>query len=87
MRHGKGVLYHNNKKIYDGEFKNGKYDGNGILYFENDYYYVGEFKNDLMEGDGIVYDKNGKENYKGKFSNNEPKDSYFVYIFKKIFKK
>ena len=87
MRHGKGVLFVDNKKVYDGEFENDKYNGNGILYFANDYYYVGEFKNDLMEGDGIVYNKNGKEEYNGKFSNNKPIDSYFNYIFKKIFNK
>ena len=87
MRHGKGVLFVDNKKVYDGEFENDKYNGNGILYFANDYYYVGEFKNDLMEGDGIVYNKNGKEEYNGKFSNNKPIDSYFNYIFKKIVNK
>ena len=70
-KRSKGKLYKDNKLIYDGEFKNDKYEGNGTLYIDNDYIYVGEFKNNKMEGTGIIYDKNWKEKYKGQFINGE----------------
>jgi hypothetical protein len=59
MQHGLGVYYFNNVKsiikTYEGEFKNGYFDGNGILYFANGNKYLGEFKNDKRHGNGIEH--------------------------------
>ena len=43
--HGKGTFYYRNgKPLYEGEWKNGKFEGFGKQYSETGEYYVGEFK-------------------------------------------
>jgi len=69
----KGILYHNNIKKYDGEFKNGAYHGFGKLYIlddeNNNYlYYEGYFVNMEISGKGIKYYKNGSKKIEGEFT-------------------
>ena len=44
-----------NGDIYEGEFKNGKFDGCGNETLQNGNSYLGEWKNDLKNGRGINY--------------------------------
>ena len=44
--------------IYEGELKNGCYDGIGIIYYKSGNKYEGEFKNGVVNGIGKYYDKN-----------------------------
>jgi len=76
-----GQKYKNDKLIYNGVFKNGKYDGRGELYENGTMVYEGLFKNGLYHGDGILYKNDGilykndgvaKKNricYRGEFKN------------------
>ena len=61
----------NNKIIFNGYFKNGKYEGFGRLYKNNDNHnliYNGYFKNNEYNGIGILY-SNGQIKYEGNFLN------------------
>ena len=69
----KGILYDNNIKKYDGEFKNDLYNGFGKLYIlddeNNNYlYYEGNFINMEISGKGIKYYKNGSKKIEGEFT-------------------
>lgn len=58
---------------YEGEFKEGKYDGKGKAYWGVDddnkeiLNYEGEFKEGKYEGNGTLYFDNGSVKYKGNF--------------------
>lgn len=67
---GKGKMYSNGCLLYDGEYKDGNYDGKGTLYFKNSQQvqYKGEFKNGNYNGKGTLYDENGNKVYSGKWS-------------------
>jgi len=52
--------------MYEGEFKDGKYDGQGTYTWSDGRKYVGEWK-DGKRWNGIMYDKNG--NITGKYVN------------------
>ena len=77
IRHGIGtMIYNENDKFkrikYEGEWKDGKFDGKGTFFYENEKVfcvinneasyklkYIGEFKNGEKDGKGIVYFENG----------------------------
>ena len=46
---------------YEGDFKNGLFDGKGIFYCNNGNKYKGELKNGICEGRGILYFKSGSK--------------------------
>ena len=49
-------------KLYDGNLKDGKFEGKGISYYENgNKKYEGDFKNAEPKGKGIFYDNSGKK--------------------------
>ena len=52
-------MYSNNGDRFEGDYKNGKYEGKGIYYFNNGDRYEGDYKNDKAEGNGIYYSKDG----------------------------
>lgn len=61
-------------KYYEGEFKEGEYDGKGKAYWsvvdnKEILTYEGEFEAGTFNGDGISYFDNGNIEYKGKFKN------------------
>ena len=41
------------KRTYDGEFKDGQYNGQGTLTYQNGAKYIGEFKGGVKHGKGI----------------------------------
>lgn len=82
--HGKGRYYDEDGNIiYEGEFKNNKYEGNGRWYIVKSkngktrsvLSYEGEFKEDKYEGKGCTYwtsgERIGKACYKGEFHNGD----------------
>ena len=71
-RHGKGIIYRNNKIIYNGDFIDDKFEGNGKLLYNNGDYYIGSFIKGLKDGKGIEYYQNNTIKYDGDFS----KDKY-----------
>jgi len=66
---GRGILYGKDDKIiFNGYFKNGKYEGFGRLYDNNsnELIYIGYFKDNMYEGKGILY-SNKQIKYEGNF--------------------
>ena len=59
--HGNGIIFSSEDKIlYEGEYKNGKYDVEGKLWMESkNTYYIGGFEKGKKNGHGEIYDKNG----------------------------
>lgn len=59
--------------LYDGECKEGKYDGYGILYHygTNIPQYEGDFKNGMRHGTGTSYTETGEVVYEGKWKNDD----------------
>ena len=85
----KGILYHNNIKKYDGEFKNEVYNGFGKLYIlddeNNNYlYYEGFFINMEISGKGIKYYKNGSKKIEGEFTDIFTYDGIYYNPYGKI---
>ena len=59
--------------IYEGDFRNGKYNGSGTLYYESGTpKYKGKFSDGKYNGDGILYNEDGSVRKKGKFKNEDP---------------
>lgn len=52
MKNGKG-RYISNSGVYEGEFKNGKFDGKGSFTYADHRKYIGDWKNGIIEGKGI----------------------------------
>jgi len=68
---GRGILYDESGEIiFDGFFKNGKYEGFGKLYNKKELKYEGFFSNDKYEGKGNLYYNNSKI-YEGHFHEGE----------------
>ena len=67
-----GTYYINNKRHYEGQFKNGSYNGNGTSYYDNGQIeYRGLWKTSVKSGqDGTLYASNGSLLYVGEFENN-----------------
>lgn len=66
MRDGEGVLYtEEGDKIYDGEWKNNKYNGYGQYFLRGQCRYEGNWENGKRNGDGIAYNQDGVEEYNG----------------------
>ena len=64
---GRGILYNESGEIiYNGFFKEGKYEGFGKKYEQKQLIYEGFFFHDKYKGKGIKYDK-GVKNYEGNF--------------------
>lgn len=65
-REGEGTLYtEDGVKIYEGEWKNNKYEGYGQYFLRGQCRYEGNWEHGKRNGDGIAYDANGKEEYNG----------------------
>src|SRR3989344_5530195 len=65
------ILYYNNdKKKYEGEFKNSTCHGHGIYYYANELKrYEGQWCKNMPHGKGTLYHDNGVIKYKGEFTN------------------
>lgn len=70
--HGFGKLFHNGVLFYEGNWKNGYFDGNGTLLGA---YGVlpaieGHFKKGKMHGKIIMYNESGRKKFEGIYKNN-----------------
>lgn len=61
----------NYKYIYNGEFRNGKFDGIGLFTQEDGQTYYGSYKNGLKHGYG-VHTQPEDQRYEGDFENDKP---------------
>ena len=52
-----------NGDVYEGDFKNNKFDGRGIERLKNGQRYEGKWKNNLKNGKGISYILINLENF------------------------
>ena len=77
-KHGKGEEYFNNGDIYEGDFKDGKFEGKGIYYFNNGDRYEGDFKDGKFEGKGTYYFKNGNR-FEGNYKNDKKEGEGIMY--------
>ena len=49
-------LYDNGNVYYEGEWKDGKFNGSGVLYYENgNVWYEGEWRDDKLNGKGLYF--------------------------------
>ena len=51
--------------IYNGEFKDGEFNGNGVLTEANGSVYTGQFKDDLFSGYGVFVSNVSEYTYEG----------------------
>lgn len=64
---GRGIIYFDGKKVYEGQFQYEKYNGQGIEYRgDGNKLYDGEWKNDRKDGWGISFAPDGSR-YEGQF--------------------
>ena len=70
-KEGFGISIFNNKKIYKGFWKKGKFDNYGILFNNKDNYYKGQFVEGFAKGKGELL-INNKIKYISEFDNNLP---------------
>ncbi|MDD2688968.1 MAG: hypothetical protein PHT41_02290 [Candidatus Omnitrophica bacterium] len=70
IKEGFGKAQLPDSSVYQGNFKNGMFDGKGALIWTNGSKYEGEFKDGLMNGKGVFTQRNG-DKYEGDF-----KDGY-----------
>ncbi len=73
MKNGKGILRkrNNGEVIFDGFFKDDKFEGQGILYLNNGYIYEGNFTNGKKQGKGILSSEDQKFKYQGNWVEDE----------------
>jgi hypothetical protein len=83
MANGSGILYYaggEEKKLYEGEFKDNKYNGTGTQYYKSGLVaYSGGFLDNVRSGTGTSYRENGSREYSGEFVNGKPDgvDEYY----------
>ena len=63
IKEGIGIAVYSDGDIYEGCWKNGRWNGKGRNIFDDESYYIGEFKDGLRHGCGILYFVKG-ESYK-----------------------
>src|SRR3989338_1678469 len=66
IKDGFGKAQLPDSSVYDGNFKNGLFNGKGTLTRRDGARYEGEFKDGLFDGKGIVNHSNGVK-YEGEF--------------------
>lgn len=66
IKDGFGKTQLPDSSVYEGEFKNGLFNGKGILTWSNAACYKGEFKNGLMDGKGNYVGSDGSK-YEGDY--------------------
>lgn len=69
VKNGLGKAQLPDSTTYEGEFRNGLFNGKGTLTSRNGDRYEGEFKDGLMDGRGVYVSKNG-DRYEGEFKDN-----------------
>ena len=81
---GKGILYKDGTKIYEGEFRHDSFEGIGIEYSPNGNR-IRKMKYSrgysLEKCYGVLYDENNKEIYCGLLINGKPKEGIDITIY------
>jgi len=67
QRTGKGIILYHNKRVYEGNWIDGKRSGEGFEIFENGNKYEGQYREGKAHGQGIYYWKSG-EVYDGEWN-------------------
>lgn len=82
MKFGKSLLKkkQNGELVYEGFFKDDKFNGIGTLYLNNGYVYEGSFVNGKKQGKGCLYSDDRKFIYEGDFVDDE-KEGFGKEIF------
>lgn len=79
---GFGIIQYDNGSRYEGNFKEGKFDGQGKFYnMDGVLIYEGTYANHQREGKGISYFSSGTKQFEGTWVNNEPSKSGKYYSF------
>ena len=81
IKDGYGIIYYNkdnNRKKYEGEFKDGKIEGKGVILFKDGESYEDEFKDDNKEGKGKYYYCDGNR-YEGEFKSDKKEGKGIFY--------
>lgn len=65
IENGKGTLYLDSEKVFEGNFVNGVIQGEGKLYADGKLRYEGEFVNNMALGSGILYNSSGDKMFEG----------------------
>jgi len=53
-------MYYHNDNRYEGDWRNGKYEGKGIYYFNNGDRMMGDYYNDNPIGNHVMLTRNGE---------------------------
>ncbi|KRX06735.1 hypothetical protein PPERSA_09137 [Pseudocohnilembus persalinus] len=77
LREGLGKFFfaprnQQNMLVYEGEFKNDRFEGRGSIQFQNNDNFQGNFLNGVIEGQGIL--KTSEYTYQGNFKNGQKSD-------------
>eukprot|EP01012_Entosiphon_sulcatum_P022082 TRINITY_DN2699_c0_g1_i1.p1 TRINITY_DN2699_c0_g1~~TRINITY_DN2699_c0_g1_i1.p1 ORF type:complete len:197 (+),score=16.21 TRINITY_DN2699_c0_g1_i1:171-761(+) len=70
LRHGKGTMRYANGTVYDGEWKEDKWEGQG-KYIGTEYSYEGEFSDNSFHGFGRMFWFRSRDSYEGEFLTGE----------------
>ena len=68
---GIGKKFEYRRKLFEGEYLNGKKNGKGKEYFENNLIFDGEYLDDKRNGKGKEYYHNGKLKFEGEYLNDK----------------
>lgn len=68
VAHGKGKAV--GRDIYEGEFREGQFDGEGVYIWEDGDRYIGRFKEGHLSGNGVMIYTNG-ERVEGLWENDQ----------------
>ena len=74
LYHGNGKIT-NNEGTYDGEWKNGFFDGQGVFSWLNGNKYDGQWKNGIFDGQGVYTSANG-DKYEGQWKDGKYQGVY-----------
>ena len=65
------------KSRYEGEYREGWFDGKGTFYYSDSHYYVGDFVKGEFHGEGTLVSPTGS--YKGKWNRGTLIEGYYIF--------